>query len=313
MKVLVTGANGFIGSALCDHLTALGHAVVPVVRRHSALANARILDEEDHAGWSTALDGCDSIVHLAGRAHVMREYEQDPLKTFRADNVEITLALAHRALAAGVKRFVFMSTIKVNGEHTRPGRCFEPDDEPAPSDAYALSKLEAEKGLFNIARETGLEVVVIRPPLVYGPGVKGNFAALIKWVNKGIPLPLGTVDNQRSLIALENLVSFVTLCADRNASPQAANQVFLVTDGKPVSTTDLLKHIAHAYGQQPNLIPVPAGLMRLTARLIGKANVADRLLGSLVANDSKAREMLGWQPPISMIEQLRRMSSASPV
>lgn len=311
MKVLVTGASGFIGSALCAHLVSLGHAVVPVVRRHGNLSNARIVRADDDAGWRSALDGCDSIVHLAGRAHVMREQEPDPLRAFRETNVDATLALAHRAVAAGVRRLVFMSTIKVNGEHTAPGSCFEPDDEPAPEDAYALSKWEAEQVLFTIARGTGLDVVVIRPPLVYGPGVKGNFAALIKWINKGIPLPLGAVDNQRSMIALENLISFVTICADRAASPQAANHVFLVSDGNAVSTTYLLKQIALSYGRQPSLIPVSTGLMFFCARLIGKASMANRLLGSLVVNDSKAREMLGWLPPITMDEQLRRMSDAA--
>jgi nucleoside-diphosphate-sugar epimerase len=310
VNVLVTGASGFIGSALCAHFAALGHAVVPVVRRHSDLPNARIVGDEDDARWSAALNGCDSIVHLAGRAHAMRE-EADPLRALRIANVDATLMLARRAVAAGVRRFVFMSTIKVNGEHTKLGSCFEPNDEPAPEDAYALSKWEAEQGLVNIARETGLEVVIIRPPLVYGPGVKGNFAALIGLVKKGIPLPLGALDNQRSMIALDNLNSFIALCADRAISPQATNQVFLVSDGKAVSTTELLKQIALAHGRQPSLFPVPMGLIRFFARLIGKTSMIDRLLGSLVVNDSKAREMLGWQPPITMDEQLRRMSCAT--
>jgi nucleoside-diphosphate-sugar epimerase len=309
VNVLVTGSNGFIGSALCGSLTLRAHTVVPVVRRQSNLLKAVTIVGDDEAAWNSALSGCDSVIHLAGRAHVMRDLEADPLRAFRASNVAATLQLATRAVAVGVKRLVFLSSVKVNGESTQTGDAFRPNDCTFPCDPYAVSKWEAEQGLMEVARNTGLELVIIRPTLVYGPKVKGNFATLIKWVRRGVPLPLGAVNNQRSLIGLENLVDFITLCADRAATPQAANQVFLVSDGKPVSTTELLQKIAAAYGTRHLLVPVPSGLMRFCAAMVGKAAVADRLLGSLVVDDSKAREVLGWRPPLSMEEQLRRMAA----
>lgn len=296
MRVLVTGANGFVGSALCPHLVALGHQVVPAVRRPSDIFHERIVQEE--ASWKRTLEGCDSVIHLAARAHLMQDPESDPLQAFRINNVTPTIDLANCAVEAGVRRFVFISTIKVNGEVTAPGCSFRPDDPVAPKDPYATSKWEAEQGLLEISQRTGLEVVIIRPPVVYGPGVKGNFASLIKWVKNGVPLPLGAVHNCRSMIALDNLVNFTALCADIGASPNAKGQVFLVSDGEDVSTTEFLCKVVNAYGRSIRLFSVPVGLMRLTARWIGKASLADRLLGSLVVDDSKARQMLAWHPPI---------------
>ena len=197
MKVLVTGANGFIGSALCPHLAELGHKVVPVVRRQSNIANEVIV--HDAASWKTALNGCDSVIHLAARAHVMQDQERNPLQAFRVSNLDTAIEMAKRAVEAGVRRFVFMSTIKVNGEETASGCSFRPEDSTAPKDPYAISKWEAEQGLFEIAKRTGLEVVIIRPPLVYGPGVKGNFATLIKWVRIGVPLPFGSIEFHSAL------------------------------------------------------------------------------------------------------------------
>lgn len=305
MKVLVSGANGFIGRALCSYLSSLGHAVVPAVRRTCDMAGEHVVGDE--GSWRAALAGCDSVVHLAGRAHVMRDQEVDPLRAFRAANVDATLALAGRAVEVGVRRFVFMSTIKVNGEHTAPGASFGPDDAPAPEDPYGHSKWEAEQELRDIARATGLEFVVIRPPLVYGPGVKGNFATLIKWVKKGVPLPLGAVHNRRSLVALDNLLSFVSLCANPIASPHAANQVFLISDGVDLSTSELLSKVASAYGVKNRLFPVPADWLRLGAHLLGKTAEADRLLSSLVLDCSKANNVLGWRPVVTLDEQLRKM------
>ncbi|KDB08737.1 NAD-dependent epimerase/dehydratase [Burkholderia sp. lig30] len=309
MKVLVSGANGFIGRALCPYLSSLGHAVVPAVRRPCDMAGAHVVGDE--ASWKDALEGCDSVVHLAGRAHVMRDQAVDPLQAFRAANVDATLALAYLAAKAGVRRFVFMSTIKVNGEHTAPGTSFGPADAPAPEDPYGRSKWEAEEGLLEIARASELEVVIVRPPMVYGPGAKGNFATLVKCVRKGLPLPLGAVHNRRSLVALDNLLSLTALCADRTASPAAANQIFLVSDGRDVSTTELLRAIAGAYGRSLRLIPVPVGLICLGARLLGKTATTDRLLGSLAVDDSKTRDLLGWRPQVSMGEQLRKMANAA--
>ncbi len=306
MKVLVTGANGFVGRPLCRHLIELGHEVIPIVRRASSVRNERIVSDE--ASWRAALDRCDSVVHLAARAHVMHDLETDPLNVFRANNVDSTLELATRVVEAGVRRFVFMSTVKVNGEETESGCSFTPDDPPAPKDLYAISKWEAEQRLIEIAQRTGLEVVIIRPPLVYGPSVKGNFSSLVRWVRIGMPLPLGAIDNARSMIALDNLVSFTALCADIEASPNAEGQVFLVSDGEDVSTAELLRRVARAYRCSSRLFSVPVGLMRLAAKYTGKSAAAERLLGSLVIDDSKARYMLGWRPSVSMDEQLQKMA-----
>jgi nucleoside-diphosphate-sugar epimerase len=306
MKVLVTGANGFVGSALCPHLAELGHEVVPVVRRQSNIADEVIV--HGAASWKAALKGCDSVIHLAARAHVMQDQERNPLQAFRVSNVDTTIDLAKRAVEAGVRRLVFMSTIKVNGEETAPGCSFSPEDSTEPKDPYAISKWEAEQGLFEIAKRTGLEVVIIRPPLVYGPGVKGNFATLIRWVKNGVPLPFGALRNRRSMIGLDNLLNFTVLCADVARSPSAKGQVFLVSDDEDVSTTELLRRVAKAYGCKSRMFSVPVELMRLAARCTGKSSLADRLFGSLVVDNSKARQMLGWHPPSSMDEQLQKMA-----
>ncbi len=307
MKVLVSGANGFVGSALCPRLAALRHTVIPTVRRPSGIADEVILYGVE--SWKTALKGCDSVIHLAARAHVMQNQHRDPIQAFRADNVDTTIELAKHAVDAGVRRFVFMSSIKVNGEKTDPGCSFSHDDPVDPKDPYAISKWEAEQGILELAKSTGLEVVIIRPPLVYGPGVKGNFATLIKWVKNGIPLPLGgAIHNRRSMMALDNLVNFTALCADIQASPNAKGQVFLVSDGEDVSTAELLRKVAKAYRRNSRLFRVPEGLMRVAARWMGKASIADRLFGSLVIDDSKARQILGWHPASSMDEQLQRMA-----
>lgn len=306
MKVLVSGANGFIGRALCPHLLLLGHSVVPAVRRSGGMKGEHTVG--DKSSWMHALTGCSSVVHLAGRIPVMQNREREPLRAFRNVNVDKTIELANRAVEAGVRRFIFMSTIKVNGEETPPGNRFKADDSPAPRDLYAISKWEAEQELLEIACKTGLEVVIIRPPLVYGPGVKGNFAFLIRWINRGWPLPFGAIHNQRSMLALENLVSFAALCADIDASPNAKNQIFLVSDGNDVSTRELLRKIAKAYGRNSYLFPLPVGVIKVTARLMNKASLADRLLGSLILDGSKAWEMLGWSPSVTMDEQLKKMA-----
>ena len=307
MKVLVTGANGFVGSALVPYLLGRGVGVVPVVRRPSGMADERVLQIADRDAWLAALEGCDAVAHLAGRAHVMQETEADPVQAFKIANVDNTLTVARYAAAAGVRRFVFLSSVKVNGESTKPGQCFAADDLPAPQDDYARSKCEAERALMDSSVQTGIEVVVIRPPLVYGPGAKGNFAQLIRWGTGRIPIPLGATDNARSMIALDNLIHFVHLCADRAASAKAANQIFVVSDGEPVSTTRLLKSVATAYGRGTWLVPVPPEFLMWFARAMGKADIAEKLLGSLVVSDKKARVLLGWAPPISMLDQLRRM------
>ncbi len=252
--------------------------------------------------WRAALDGVDVVVHCASRVHVMSEPAVDPLPEFRRANTAGTLNLARQAAGAGVRRLVFMSSIKVNGENTLPGRPYSADDIPAPIGPYATSKREAEEGLRQVARETGLEVVVIRSVLVYGPGVKGNFLSMMRWVEKGIPLPFGRIHNQRSTVALDNLVDLIVACLHH---PAAANQTFLVSDGEDLSTTELLRRTAAAMSRPARLIPVPALMLRATARLFGRPELAERLCGSLHVDMRKTTAVLGWTPKVSVDAALR--------
>jgi len=306
--VLVTGANGFVGRALCVDLVRRGYTVRAAVRERSCAIGlpgelVQIADTGADADWSSAIAGIDAVVHLAARVHVMRDNVLQPLAAFRAVNVVPTERLARAAAAQGVKRFVYVSSIKVNGEGTPPGRPYTPDDVPAPVDSYGISKHEAEQALRQLAREAGLEVVIIRPVLVYGPGVKANFLSMMRWLHRGIPLPLGAINNQRSLVALDNLVDLIVTCLHH---PKALNQTFLVSDGEDLSTTALLRRTAAALGRPARLIPVPALVLRTTARLLGKADFAQRLCGSLQVDISKTRELLGWVPPVSVDEALKQ-------
>lgn len=307
MNILLTGASGFLGEALSDRLDKASHFVLTrAVRRKESLKDSHdVLIDGLHADtdWPDALNRQDVILHAAARAHIMKDEVPDPLAEYRKVNVEGTLNLARQAAKAGVSRFIYISSIKVNGEQTSQGKPFTAEDEPAPEDPYGVSKLEAENGLHEIASETGMEVVIIRPPLVYGPGVKGNFASMIKLVEKGLPLPLGAIQNQRSLVALDNLVDLIITCIGH---PAAANQVFLAGDGQDVSTSELLRGVGRAMGRPARLIPVPAGMLMFGAGLLGKKTVAQRLLGSLQVDISKARNLLGWEPPVSVEEGLRR-------
>jgi nucleoside-diphosphate-sugar epimerase len=309
VKMLITGATGFVGSGLVAALNGLGCSVVPVVRRSAGMTGEIIVTEIDgQSEWGCVVSGCNTVIHLAARVHVMVDELPDPLGEYRRVNVQGTLNLARNAAQSGVRRFVFMSSIKVNGEHSSTERPLRDDDVPAPEDAYGQSKLEAEQGLVALSRETGMEIVIIRPPLVYGPGVKGNFAQMVRWLRSGMPLPLGAIHNRRSLVALDNLVDFIALCADVERSPLAANQVFLISDDEDVSTTELLRKVGYAYGVTPRLLPVPVHLIQSVASALGKRIVADRLLGSLVVDISKAQELLGWRPVVSMDEQLKKMA-----
>jgi nucleoside-diphosphate-sugar epimerase len=308
MKILVSGANGFIGRALCPFLSSLGYQVVSAVRRPSGIQDEYVT--KDEASWKLALDGCTCIVHLAGLTNIKTKNQSDLSQAFHAANVNTTIALAERAIKYGVRRFVFMSTIKVNGEQTKQGCSFKYDDQPMPHDPYAVSKYEAEQELFEYSKRSGLEIVVIRPPLVYGPGVKGNFAALVRCIKWGLPLPLGAVNNSRSMIAIENLLSFTALVADPNASLNAAGKVFLVSDGQAVSTTELLRKLGLAYGASVRLLPVPVKLIRSLGQILGMSDLFERLLGSLVIDNSTNYETLGWIPQVTMDEQLRKMANA---
>lgn len=307
MRLLVTGIHGWIASAFADYSRMLGHDVTGSSRiiEQGVVQIPLINGETD---WSVALSGCDVVVHLAARAHVMRDSEREPLAVYRAVNTAGTLNLARQAAASGVKRFVFVSSVKVHGEKNLAAHPFREDDLLAPVDAYGISKREAEDGLKALARKTTMEIVIIRPPLVYGPGVKGNFHLMLDWVARGIPLPLGAIHNVRSLVALDNLVDFISLCADPERSPKAANQTFLISDGEDVSTTELLIKIGKALGTRPRLLSVPPWLIRLVARFLGQSAMIERLLASLVVDGSKAREMLGWQPVVTMESQLEKMT-----
>lgn len=306
-NVLVTGASGFVGGQLLKRLAyRKGSQAMGTVRSASSViktGTVAVGDIDQHTDWSAALKNQQVVVHTAARAHIMDDQAEEPLAAFREVNVAGTLNLARQAAGAGIRRFVFISSIKVNGEQTAPGSCFMAEDSPAPEDPYGISKLEAEQGLQQIALETGMEVVIIRPPLVYGPGVKGNFASMIKLVEKGLPLPFGAIDNRRSLVGLDNLVDLIITCIDH---PNAANQVFLVSDGEDLSTSGLLRRVAKAMGKPSRLIPVPAGLLQLGATVLGKKAVGQRLLGSLQVDISSTRERLDWTPPVSVDEGLRR-------
>lgn len=305
MKILVTGANGFIGRALCRHLAFLGHEVLPVVRRVSGIQNEFIIS--DGQSWHGVLHGCDTVVHLAGLSHAMIKNGSNSKDLFKSVNVDKTLDLARQAVVAGVRRFIFMSTVKVNGESTNSGDSFNSKSLHDPQDLYAKSKLEAEQGLNLISEKNNLEVTIIRSPMVYGPGVKGNFHSLMRVINSGIPLPLAKIDNVRSMIAIDNLVNFISLCADITASPSAKNQVFLVSDCHPISTPELLRKISEVYGVKVKTFPFPLCLLRIFSLCLGKLSLMDRLTESLVVDDSKTIEMLGWKPVVSMDEQLRKM------
>lgn len=304
---LVTGGSGFLGRALIERLVQLPDcSVVAPVRTTSAVlpAGVKQLPLTSLNGtndWSEVLTDVDVVVHAAARVHVMKEVSSDPLAAFREVNVEATLNLARQAAASGTKRFIFISSIKVNGEGAEPGTVYSADDVPAPIDPYGISKLEAERGLKELAAVTGMEVVIIRPVLVYGPGVKANFLSMMRWLYRGVPLPFGAVHNQRSLVAIDNLVDFIVTCSDH---PAAADQVFLVSDGEDVSTTQLLRKLAGALGKPARLLPIPVWLMSGAAALLGQRALSDRILGSLQVDISKNRQLLGWTPPVTLDKAL---------
>lgn len=304
-KILVTGASGFVGRALCAHLQQQGYEVQAAVRASTPGLHASRLvtipSIDQHTNWTQALDGVDAVVHLAARVHVMHETTADPETLFDAVNTLATRNLVQAAIRSGVKRFVFLSTVKVNGESTLAGHPFVETDSPAPHDAYARSKHKAEQALKELAERQSMEWVVIRPPLVYGPGVKANFAALAKAAAKGWPLPLGSIRNQRSLVALGNLVDFIACCVQH---PQAANQTFLISDGRDLSTPELVRQLALAAGVAPRLPSIPVAVLKLAGAMLGKRAAVERMCESLQVNISKAQTLLQWMPPVSVEQGL---------
>jgi UDP-4-keto-D-QuiNAc 4-reductase len=317
MRVLITGASGFVGRAAVAAFLGAGMAVRAGVRRltqasldrWSNLAVAPLLEPIEHGDigattdWSNALKDVDCVVHLAARVHVMHDKAAEPLAEFRRTNVTGTLNLARQASACGVNRFVFVSSVKVNGERTQPGRPFTPDDQPRPGDPYGVSKHEAEQGLLELDRHGDLETVIVRPVLVYGPGVKANFRTMMRVLRWGVPLPLGALDNRRSLLGLGNLADLLVQCARLEA---AAHETFLASDGEDLSTAQLLRRLGALLGRPAKLVNVPASVLEAIARLVRKGDLAQRICGTLQVDSSKARAVLGWTPPFSVDHELRR-------
>jgi nucleoside-diphosphate-sugar epimerase len=307
--IVVTGGNGFIGRGLCAELAARGRPVRAAVRelREPHPQAFPVGDIHGDTDWEAALAGAEAVVHCAARVHVMQDSAADPLTAFRAVNLEGTRRLAEVAAEVGVRRLVFLSSIKVNGEATAPGSPFHASDSPRPSDAYAVSKWEAEQALHGIAARTGLKVVVVRPPLVYGPGVRANFERLMRLVARGAPIPLGSVDNRRSMVALDNLVDLLVRCVDH---PAAAGETFLVSDRRDLSTPEWIRMLAAAMGRPARLLPVPPALLRLGGRLMGRRAEVERLIDSLQLDIEPTCEALDWSPPVSVEEGLSRTVAA---
>ncbi|MFN6969861.1 MAG: UDP-glucose 4-epimerase family protein [Rheinheimera sp.] len=312
LRIAVTGASGFVGRRLVEKLTeSTAVEVIGVLRQlpveQQPFAVVKIADLTETTDWSKLFSNTavDVVVHCAARVHQMNDSSEDPLNEFRRVNCAGTLQLARSAAAAGVRRFVFISSVKVMGESTLPGAPYSVNDIPKPVDPYGISKLEAEQQLAALCQKTGMELVVIRPPLVYGPGVKANFLSMIKWVHRGIPLPLGAIHNQRSLVALDNLVDCIIKTTHH---PAAAGQTFFVSDNHDVSTSNLLRGIARALGTQPRLIPIPMALFNHVARLLRRPAIAQRLCGSLQLDIRHTMDSLDWVPPFTFDEGLLKVA-----
>ncbi len=304
-KILLTGASGFVGQRLAHSLIQKNVPLVCTSRKTLRIdgADCQIVDDLGRStDWRHCLGEVSTVIHCAARVHVMQDTANDPLHLFRQVNVAGTLQLAEQAAAAGVQQFIFLSSVKVNGEETKAGAAFSEDCQALPSDPYGISKLEAEQALFELGRTTGMAITVIRPPLVYGPGVGANFLSMLRWVQRGIPLPLGSIRNQRSFVYVDNLVSLITCCI---ANPHSYNQVFLVSDGHDMSTTELLRKSATAFKVMSRLLPCPPSLLRMIAKISGKKSVAERLCQSLQVNITKAKRLLEWTPPFTVEQGLQ--------
>lgn len=295
--ILVTGANGFVGSRLCRELEARSIQVNAAMRRKIRDSDYEVGTITATTDWSQALSDCSAVIHLAARVHVMNDQVQDPLVAFREMNVDATLNLARQAFDHGLKRFVFVSSVKVNGESTTGRSPYSSADAPAPLDAYGQSKSEAELALLDLARTTGLEVVIVRPPLVYGPGVGANFLRLMQLVKLGLPLPLGCIRNRRSLVSLDNLVDLLVTCIDH---PAAAGQTFLLSDDDDISTSDLIRMLATSMGKRALLLPVSEKILSAGAAMMGQSAAASRLLDSLQVDIEFTKSALDWRPVVGM-------------
>ena len=308
MRVLVTGSTGFVGRALIPAMLRRGHKPAEVLRCAEENPDGRLTkvvvgNIDGATKWPKAIKSAEAVIHLAARVHVMRDSASDPVAEFRSVNTEGTLHLARQAAEAGVRRFIFLSTIGVNGNSTLHGKVFMPTDTPSPHDPYSMSKYEAEIGLHSIARSTGMELVIIRPPLVYGANAPGNFGKLTRLVARSFPLPLGSINNLRSFVGIDNLVDFIVTCLEH---PAAANETFMVSDGEDLSTPDLIRRMARAMNRPAHLLPVPVWALKAGALLLGKGDAVQRLCGNLQVDISKSRTLLGWNPPVSVDEGLRR-------
>ena len=306
----MTGSTGFVGSPLMRHLASDGHELRATLRSGSgspppvAAQPVVVGDMSGETDWDGAVKGIDAVVHLAARAHVMRDPAPDPLAAYRRVNVDATLALGRAAASAGVRRFVYISSIKVNGDESSPGLPFRADSPTRPTDPYGISKLEAEQGLHGMCAASGTELVIIRPPLVYGPGVKANFRNLMSLVARGLPLPFGAIDNRRSLVAVDNLADLISRCVTH---PLAAGRTFFASDGEDLSTPEIVRRLARAMGLPARLVPVPQGLLVLAGSLVGRSAAVHRLCGSLQVDASEATFTLGWHPPVSVDEGFARV------
>ena len=314
MRVLVTGASGFLGSQILSELIAYGYEVKALVRQlnnkfplevDQIVINDISKLKSSSSDYDDIFENVDSVIHTAGLAHILKSNSKYNSEDFIKINRDATIELA-KISSKSVKRFVFISSIGVNGTYNSSP--FLENDTPYPSGDYATSKYQAELGLFDIVKNSSMEVVIIRPPLIYGPAAKGNFHTLAKLIEKGIPLPLGSVSNKRSLIGLDNLVNFVIFCADFNKTPKAANQLFLISDGEDVSTTELLVRMFTSFGMRPRLVKIPIPFLSFVVNIFGKSKIDRQLFKSVQIDNSKARTLLGWTPVTSMNEQLRKVA-----
>jgi len=308
-KILITGATGFVGRALFKNLKLKKKYLIHLTTRtnqEELFEGGKVFkigEIDSNTNWNDAFDGVDCIVHCAARAHTTENKQTDSLNAYRRINVDGTRNLAKQAAGIGIKRFIFLSSIKVNGEETIATKSFKYNDISQPEDAYGITKWEAEQALLEISKQTGLEVVIIRPPLVYGEGVKGNFLRLLDIVYKQIPLPFAKINNLRSFVGLDNLIDLIICCIDH---PKAGGKTFLVSDGEDLSTSDLIIKLSKFMDKSPRLFQVPQLIIQLTARLVGKSSEIERLLGSLRVDNSYTREILGWSPALSLDESLAK-------